>query len=82
MTPVQVRARLMHAQSLSKSGDAAQAKQLTADAGEPTGRVAAVFRLKLPLQVVGQLRDSSASPRPAPNCWKSCVYGDDPVVMR
>ena len=80
---VQVRARLVHAQSLVKSGDAAQAKKLTEEAMARMADLPQFFSAEVALQVAGQLRDLG-QPGAGDELLKNCVeiYGDDPAVLQ
>ncbi len=80
---VQVRARLAQAQSLVKSGDAAQAKKLTEEAMARMADLPQFFSAEVALQVAGQLR-GLGQPAAGDALLKSCVeiYGDDPAVLQ
>ena len=80
---VQVRARLAHASSLVLSGDAAQAKKLTAEAVARLGELGSFFSAETAMTVASQLRDLG-QPGASDSVLKNCVeiYGDDPAVMQ
>lgn len=79
---VQVRARLVHAQSLVKSGDAATAMKLTEEAVARMAELPQFFTAEVALQVAGQLR-ALGQPGAGDALLKNCVeiYGDDPAVL-
>jgi CheY-like chemotaxis protein/cytochrome c-type biogenesis protein CcmH/NrfG len=80
---VQVRSRLVHAQSLLKSGDPAQADKLTAEAMTRLDALAQFFPADTALQIASQLRELG-QPSAGDALLKTCVeiYGDDPLVMQ
>jgi tetratricopeptide (TPR) repeat protein len=80
---VQVRARLAHAQSLVKSGDAVLAKKLTEEAVARMADLPQFFSAEVALQVAGQLRELG-QPGAGDELLKNCVeiYGDDPAVLQ
>ncbi|WP_043312023.1 tetratricopeptide repeat-containing response regulator [Pseudomonas sp. ML96] len=80
---LQVRARLMQASSLHKSGDAARAKQLAAQAVADMAQLGEFFCADAALAVANQLKQLGQA-EAGEDVLKSCVeiYGDDPAVLQ
>lgn len=80
---LQVRATLMQAKSLQKSGDAVRAAKLTEEAVTRMADLPQFFSADAALLVASQLRDlgqTAASNTLLKNCVE--IYGDDPTVMQ
>ncbi|MBB1518505.1 tetratricopeptide repeat-containing response regulator [Aquipseudomonas guryensis] len=80
---LQVRATLMQAKSLQKSGDPARAAKLTEEAVARMADLPQFFSADAALLVASQLRELGQAAA-SETLLKSCVeiYGDDPTVMQ
>jgi CheY-like chemotaxis protein len=80
---LQLRARLMQASSLHKSGDAARATQLAEQAAAELEQLGEFFSAEAALAVAGQFKQLGQAGA-GEELLKSCVeiYGDDPAVLQ